>query len=213
MFSCDIENKSVISPDTMSVIGSAVGVTLNRSNKKVKSLIVKRVKSKSEDIFLDVKKIIGVNDYITAKQKDISKNRNDNYPKCSFNTPIIDIFGKIIAFVKDIIFDEVGNIVEIREAGVDIDGIKILGISSKFIVITDAEIAKKSQKTSKISIPSIDINDKLGNYRYILNKVVTKTIVDSYMTPIILRNTLVTEKVIELAIANGKIIELIVNTN
>lgn len=206
-----IQNKSVISLDTTSIIGTAVGVTLNKSNKRIKSVVIKS--KDEEELFLDVRKITGINDYITAKQKDISSVRPDGLPKCDFDTPIIDNYGKLIGYVKDIIFDEIGNVIELSGSDQNIDDMKIIGISDDFIMTTFADASNRQVKNTKISIPSIDINDKLSNYRYLLNKVVTKTIVDSYMTPIILRNTLVTKKVIELAAANGKIIDLILNTN
>lgn len=228
---------NIISSFVVSVFdGQVEGVVNNilfNNKKQAKYLIISR--NDEEFFVLDTKDIykLGNNTVIIKNSTvlNLMDNKEQEIKDCfsPINSIVVNIDGDFLGYVIDINLDEKFNIISVNSQDEKTINLKqILNLSdSAIIVCSNNKIVPKLSRfkqKDKIKIPTknnenltVEIMDKnntilpqrtVANFNFLLNRKVSKNIVNFNGEIIIKENQIINSKVLDIAKINGKIREL-----
>lgn len=228
---------NIISNFVVSVFdGQVEGVVNNilfNNKKQAKYLIISR--NDEEFFVLDTKDIykLGNNTVIIKNSSvlNLMDNKEQEIKDCfsPINSIVVNIDGDFLGYVIDINLDEKFNIISVNSQDEKTINLKqILNLSdSAIIVCSNNKIVPKLSRfkqKEKIKIPTknnenlaVEIMDKnntilpqrtVANFNFLLNRKVSKNIVNFNGEIIIKENQIINSKVLDIAKINGKIREL-----
>ena len=228
---------NIISSFVVSVFdGQVEGVVNNilfNNKKQAKYLIISR--NDEEFFVLDTKDIykLGNNTVIIKNSTvlNLMDNKEQEIKDCfsPINSIVVNIDGDFLGYVIDINLDEKFNIISVNSQDEKTINLKqILNLSdSAIIVCSNNKIVPKLSRfkqKEKIKIPTknnenltVEIMDKnntilpqrtVANFNFLLNRKVSKNIVNFNGEIIIKENQIINSKVLDIAKINGKIREL-----